>query len=130
MARATFLAAAMAAWRSSTSASKRLGAWALVTTRQWPELSGLMSMIVSVRPSSKIFIEGICPSRILQKTQSMAPLDLEGPAMGIGRLPVLDPHDGVVEPLGQRADLAAVDDNLLALVGKLAHRRDDGRRSG
>ena len=67
-------AVAMAAWRSSISASKRLAAWTLVITRQWPELSGLMSMKTRVLSSSKIFIEGTWPSRILQKTQSMGGL--------------------------------------------------------
>ena len=43
----------------------------LVTTRQCPRFSGLMSMKQSVRSSSWTFTEGICPSRILQNTQSV-----------------------------------------------------------
>src|SRR6266566_2348051 len=92
-----------------------------------------MSMKASVLSSSKIFIEGIWPSRTLQKTQSVIMTlrsDRERPAVGIGCLPVLDGHDGVIEPLGQRPDLAAVDHHLPALVGQLAHRRDDRRGAG
>jgi hypothetical protein len=70
MARATRLAVTMTASRSRTSASKIVAAWRLGTTRQWPELSGWMSMNVSVLASSSIFIEGNSPSMILQKTQS------------------------------------------------------------
>jgi hypothetical protein len=70
MPRATRLAVTMAASRSRTSASKIVAAWRLGTTRQWPELRGLMSMNVSVLSSSSIFIDGSLPSMILQKTQS------------------------------------------------------------
>src|SRR6185503_15865669 len=109
-----------------------VAAWVLVTTRQCPELMGLMSMKVRVRSSSWILNEGICPSRILQKTQSMGPpwLDLEGPAMRIRKLAVLDAHDGVVQPLGERPDAAVLDHHLVPAVGQLAHRRDDGGGAG
>src|SRR6266436_3250188 len=130
IARATRLAVAIAALRSSTSASNRVGAWRFVTTRQWPGFSGLMSMKVSVRSSSSIFVEGIRPSRILQNTQSLIVSDLHGPAVGIRRLAVLDPHDGVVEALGELSDLRAVDDHALALVGELPDGRDDGGGAG
>src|SRR5260370_19835834 len=50
--------------------------------------------------------------------------DRERPAIGVRGLAVLDGHDGVVELLGERSDLAPVDHHLLALVGQLAHRRD------
>src|SRR4030095_10572017 len=50
--RATFCAAVMAAWRSVGSDSQMVGAWVLVMTRQWPALSGLMSMNASARSSS------------------------------------------------------------------------------
>ena len=70
MARATRLAATMAASRSRTSVSKIVAAWRLGTTRQWPEVRGWMSMNVSVMSSSSIFIDGNWPSMILQKTQS------------------------------------------------------------
>src|SRR5688572_30618350 len=65
-----FWAVAMAAWRSSTSDSQRVPACALVSTRQCPFVSGLMSMMTSVRSSSYTFMEGSLPSRILQKTHS------------------------------------------------------------
>src|SRR5439155_6275829 len=68
---ATRLAVTIAAFKSSSSDSKSVGAWFLVTTRQWPEFSGLMSMKHSVRASSYTFRDGICPSRILQNTQSV-----------------------------------------------------------
>src|SRR5215471_17121878 len=56
--------------------------------------------------------------------------DLDGPAVRIRRLAILDAHDRVVQPLGERADLAVVDYHPLALVGQLADGRDDGRRTG
>src|SRR5688572_22783330 len=132
MAAATFLAATMIAWRSSTSDSWMVAACALVTTRQCPELRGLMSMNVRVRSSSWILNEGICPSRILQNTQSMGSpwLDLERPAVRVRRPGVLDAHDGVVESLRQRPDAAVLDDHSPAPVGQLAHRRDDGGGAG
>src|SRR5678816_2512019 len=112
-----------------------VAACALVATRQWPEFRGLMSMNVSVRSSSWILNEGICPSRILQKTQSMHPspgggLDLDRPPVRIGVLAVLDAHNGVVQPLGQGRDAPPVDRHLLAPVGELAHRRDHRGRAG
>src|SRR4029077_18830449 len=55
---------------------------------------------------------------------SLATSDRERPAIGVRGLAVLDGHDGVVELLGERPDLAPVDHHLLALVGQLAHRRD------
>src|SRR5215510_6910781 len=51
--------------------------------RQWPELIGLMSMKAIVMSSSKIFMDGICPSRSLQKTQSV----IYGPPIGRSREP-------------------------------------------
>src|SRR4026208_1235884 len=51
--------------------------------------------------------------------------DRPRPAVRVRRLAVLDRHDRVVEALGERTDLAAVDHHPLALVGQLAHRRDD-----
>src|SRR5262245_46159155 len=72
----------MAAWRSVTSASKMVGAWVFVATRQWPELSGLMSMKQSVRSSSYSLNEGISPSRILQNTQSFMGPPQWGPRPG------------------------------------------------
>src|SRR5258705_3263406 len=56
-------------------------------------------------------------------------LNFYGPVVGIGGLRVLDAHDGVVELLGQRRGPPAVDDHALALVGELAHWRDDRRRA-
>src|SRR5439155_765838 len=49
---ATVFAVAMAACRSSTSASQIVGACGRVTTRQCPAFNGLMSMNTSVRSSS------------------------------------------------------------------------------
>src|SRR5438132_2716241 len=68
---ATRWAVTIAACRSTTWASKMVAACALLSTRQCPALSGLMSMIQIVRSSSKTFIAGVRPSRILQKTQSV-----------------------------------------------------------
>src|SRR5438876_110147 len=68
---ATRWAVTIAACRSTTWASKMVAACALLRTRQGPALSGLMSMIQIVRSSSKTFIAGVRPSRILQKTQSV-----------------------------------------------------------
>src|SRR3989441_10779059 len=150
---ATRLAVTMAAFRSSSSDSKSVGAWFLVTTRQWPEFSGLMSMKHSVRASSYTFRDGICPSRILQNTQSVMrdslrprgrrgsslvaprarprpvddhPSGRHRPSARVGCGTGLDGDDGVVEPLGQLADAAAVDHDALALEGQLADRGDDG----
>src|SRR5262245_48873500 len=123
MALATRCAVATAAFRSSTFASNKVAACCLVATRQWTRFKGLKAMNVSVRSSSWIFPDGSCQSQILQNTQSpmdaisdLGPSHLDRPAVGIRRAPVLDPHDRVVEALGQRPDLAAVDDHAFALV--------------
>jgi hypothetical protein len=49
---ATRFAVAIAAWRSTSSTSKSVAACVFVITRQWPEFSGLMSMMQNVRSSS------------------------------------------------------------------------------
>src|SRR4029453_5107853 len=61
---------------------------------------------------------------------SPAASDRQCPAVRIRRLAVLDRDDLVVQALGERTDPAAVDDHLLALVGQLAHWRDDRGGAG
>src|SRR4026208_387389 len=53
--------------------------------------------------------------------------DRQRPAVRVRRLAVLDRHDRVVEALGERTDLAAVDHHPLALVGQPAHPPHDPR---
>src|SRR6476661_4583229 len=50
------------------------------------------------------------------------------PAVRVGRGAILNADDGVIQLLGQRAGLAAIDDVAFALVTQLANRRDNGRR--
>src|SRR2546430_1624173 len=57
-------------------------------------------------------------------------LDRHRPSSDLGGGAVLDADDGVVQPLGQLTDPAAVDDDAVALEGELTHRRDDGGGAG
>src|SRR5687767_9060386 len=92
-----------------------------------------MSMMASVRSSSYTFMEGSCPSQILQNTHSLISCSLvdgDHPAAWIRRRTVLDAHDGIVQPLRDLTDLAPVDDDALSHVRQLAHRRNDGGGAG
>ena len=57
-------------------------------------------------------------------------VDLGGPAHVVRELAPLDAGDGIIQLVGDRADLAVVDVGNVALIAQLADRRDDRRGTG